>query len=245
MKTKILATLFFFFIVSNPIMTLSANEPKNSTLDSTMQGQKPLYEILEPGDILIYLSDRPDTEGHCRIFKEYNDLTRRYIFIEAAPVVVKHSMTELRLKALAWFWYERLVVVRIVNATEEQKQNAIEFCERQIGKKFDGNYLYINKSYNPEDGEKNSNEWYCSELVWAAYYNCNYSFPRNIGGLLGKFEYGKGIDIDYNGWMPDSEDDSGNKYIFVGPEDIVKDPDVKEILEIWNGKPFISYFIRR
>ena len=61
---------------------------------------------------------------------------------------------------------------------QNQKQNAIDFIKRQLGKRFQNNWT--NKNYNPEDVENDTyaNEWYCSELLWAAYYNCDNPFPE-------------------------------------------------------------------
>jgi hypothetical protein len=91
---------------------------------------------------------------------------------------------------------------RVRNANSYQKNNAINFTKRQLGKKFQGEFFGINadKNYNPEDIKNDTfaNEWYCSELVWAAYYNCNNPFPKEEpkNGYI----YGNGIDIDKNQW---------------------------------------------
>ena len=41
-----------------------------------------------------------------------------------------------------------------------------------------------------------ANKWYCTELIWAAFYNCNHTPDKYI--------FGEGIDIDHNGWKKDS-----------------------------------------
>ena len=56
--------------------------------------------------------------------------------------------------------------------------------------------------------------WYCTELVWAAYYNCNHSPEEKI--------YGQGIDIDRNEWRKDSL-----IYSMVWPNNIIRDDDVE------------------
>ena len=91
---------------------------------------------------------------------------------------------------------------RIKTANSTQKQNAINFTKRQLGKKFQGGFfgIFADKNYNPNDIDNDAlaNEWYCSELVWAAYYNCNNPFPEEEPE--GGYTYGDGIDIDRNGW---------------------------------------------
>ena len=65
-------------------------------------------------------------------------------------------------------------------------QSAINFAKSQEGKNFAPLFdLYTGtfhvKNANPDDpNDYLSDDWYCTELIWAAYYN-------------------QGIDIDYNG----------------------------------------------
>lgn len=56
-------------------------------------------------------------------------------------------------------------ILRVKNATTSKINNAVYFMKRQLGKTYS---LNINRTNSSID----SNEWYCSELVWAAY---NYS----------------------------------------------------------------------
>ena len=95
----------------------------------------------------------------------------------------------------ASFWDE---AARLKTANEQQIQNVINFAEEQIEKKFQS--LWINKNYDPYD-EKDplAKKWYCTELFWPSYYNCN-------------GEMGEGIDIDRNGWVKTD--------FFVSPNDI-------------------------
>ncbi|MBC8275561.1 MAG: hypothetical protein H8E40_11425 [Chloroflexi bacterium] len=51
-----------------------------------------------------------------------------------------------------------------VNCSQEAINNAINFAVAQLNKEYD--YKWVQKKCSPE-----SNHWYCSELVWAAYYN--------------------------------------------------------------------------
>ena len=54
-------------------------------------------------------------------------------------------------------------LLRVANATEAQKTAAVNFCVNQIG-----------KGYNLDLGHDTSSaqsDWYCSELIWAAYYS--------------------------------------------------------------------------
>jgi hypothetical protein len=106
----------------------------------------------------------------------------------------------------------------------KQIQNAIDFARRQVGKEFQ--IEWINKNYNPTDVKNDSlaNKWYCSELIWAAYYNCYNEFPENTDEEL--YVYGQGIDIDFNGWK---------RFLgraVVAPREIMYDFDVRRLLLI-------------
>jgi len=187
------------------------------------------YKLLEPGDIIIWVHNNdfnPRSVGHCTLFIGYNYATERYTVIHAISPVIKSEYYEIELVRMAILGgYEKIVIVK-VNATIEQKQNAISFAELQVGKKFDYFFRYINKNHNTSQTHNvNANEWYCSELVWAAYYNCNNSFNKTISP--DNYVFGEGIDIDYNGWAKDCKDFRGNKYSFVAPKDIIKDDDVE------------------
>lgn len=58
-------------------------------------------------------------------------------------------------------------ILRVKNATPAIINDAIYFCQQQLDKKYDLNFMRKHTSID-------SNEWYCSELVWAAYkYNEN------------------------------------------------------------------------
>ncbi len=66
-------------------------------------------------------------------------------------------------------------VLRVNGATETQRINAVEFCMHQYGETYELNPLEVN--YNVPTGSRN--KWYCTQLVFAAYYH-------------------QGIDLSYN-----------------------------------------------
>jgi len=77
-------------------------------------------------------------------------------------------------------YYEHFTFYRVVGATNDEKDNATDWCQSREGK---GYQHTARKNNDPNE----SDEWYCSELLWAGYYNCN-----GVGN--------QGVDIDYNGW---------------------------------------------
>ncbi|MFH0762527.1 MAG: PxKF domain-containing protein [Candidatus Omnitrophota bacterium] len=61
---------------------------------------------------------------------------------------------------------KELVVLRVEGLTLQQKDYITNFWENQIGKPYQDWLKYLNKDPNIE-----ASEWYCSELMWAPYYN--------------------------------------------------------------------------
>jgi uncharacterized protein YycO len=178
-----------------------------------------LFSQLEPGDIVFR---KLRIIGHCLMYIGYNFDTNEYEFIEANMNCGVHyqSFDEDELKNELYNFF-----VRVKTANNIQKENAIEFVKRQLKKGFDNEFLYHDKNHNPEDSfDPCSNVWYCSELIWAAYYNCNNSPGDKI--------YGNGIDIDFDGWKKD-----WFEYSLVSPIEIIRDNDI----ELFFLEYFISY----
>ena len=71
---------------------------------------------------------------------------------------------------------------RVVSATPEQIQGAIDWGLKRIGDRYQ--LWDPQKIANPNSRYLTAQKWYCSEFVWAAFYN-------------------NGIDIDRNGWNRD------------------------------------------
>lgn len=198
MKKKIFTILIFLFLL---FTFLKSSYIVNSrSIDITNKKTNFIFEEitkseLEPGDIAFKNPDLfPWPIDHCLIFVEYNQSSDLYCFIEAnCHYGVQYRWANMdELKGNMWGPY-----ARVKSANSIQKQNAIDFSKRQIGKEFQGEWN--NKNYNPDDLENDSlsNEWYCSELLWAAYYNCNNPFPEEKP--KNGYTYGDGIDLDRNG----------------------------------------------
>ena len=184
---------------------------KSEKFNKFSSGKLSVISDLQPGDILFHISQYITI--HCLIFKQYNITNNMYEFIEANS---DHGVRRI-------FYSENTLnntliykkFARVETASSNQIQNAILFAESQIGKQFEWDMFFHNKNYIPSDPEKPySNSWYCTELVWAAYYNCNHTPEEEI--------YGEGIDIDHNKWKKDSF-----IWSMVWPNDILWDDDTK------------------
>ncbi len=85
-------------------------------------------------------------------------------------------------------YFDHLKIGRVMTANLTQRNAAIVWAKARVGSQYqswfghDGLIPRPLKCANPYDPFiPTANKWYCSELVWAAYYN-------------------QGIDIDNNGW---------------------------------------------
>ena len=79
-------------------------------------------------------------------------------------------------------------------ASDIDIQNAIDFAKSQEGKKFAPlfdfyNFTFHEKNSNPNDPDDNlSDAWYCTELIWAAYYNRGIDIDSNKGSIVMPFD---------------------------------------------------------
>jgi hypothetical protein len=96
------------------------------------------------------------------------------------------------------------VYARVINATVEQRHNASKWALSRIGDLYQ--LWDPRKEADPNASMVTAKRWYCSEIIWAAYYH-------------------QGIDIDKNGW------DRDFPWFFpifssVSPQDIYDDNDL-------------------
>ena len=106
-----------------------------------------------------------------------NDHVAMYIgndqFIEASPY---HRGDDGKLHGvlvsdigLIKLWGKNLKYAKI-DVSDDLKENAVKWALSQIGQPYQSDY--INKNADPLDkSDQYSDEWYCTELVWAAYKN--------------------------------------------------------------------------
>lgn len=120
-----------------------------------------LLRIVEPGDIIYEQEGGYGITGHIAIVEGiYYDSKYRqnYIRIIEATTdgVCRGVLDDERIDD------KGVVVLKVRGASKSNISSAIAFCKSQIGKKY---YLDFEKNTS-----KNEKDWYCSELVWAAYY---------------------------------------------------------------------------
>lgn len=121
-----------------------------------------LLTTVKKGDILYEKVGGFGITGHVAIVEGIftdSKTKRKYVrIIEAIDKGVKRGiLDDTRMKE------KKVTVLRVKKAKASQINKAVNFCIKQLNKKYSLDFKHDTKS-----SEK---DWYCSELVWAAYKN--------------------------------------------------------------------------
>lgn len=160
---------------------------------------------LENGDILLCRSYQSFVPGEWTHAGIYNKGLNRVI--EARPEGVDHYPLD------DWSWLADRTWVRVfrVYTTQDVRDEAVTFATAQRGAEYDW-WLLLGKQTGG-DGPLAS-RWYCSELVWAGYYNAT----------------GGGIDLD-----------SSQYGLSIAPSEIAESPSVYAVAEHLETRPNTIY----
>jgi len=118
----------------------------------------------------------------------------KYEFIEANGVKDVWIRTESEQWIKDKNIFEFIYRVKDEIASDTDIQNAIDFAKSQEGKKFaplfDFNtFTFQRKNSNPNDPDDPlSDVWYCTEIIWAAYYNQGINIDSNNGSIVMPFD---------------------------------------------------------
>lgn len=121
-----------------------------------------LLNVVKKGDIIYEANGGFGITGHIAIVEGiYYSSTQQQSYIRLVEAisdgVVRSVLDDGRVNDKA------VTVLRVSSATSSQINDAVSFCVGQLGKDY---RLDLAK-----DTSANESDWYCSELVWAAYYN--------------------------------------------------------------------------
>jgi len=172
-------------------------------------GTKKQYLVpsyLQVGDLVFFDSTFPPGRWNVRGFDHVAMYMGNDEFIGTMPNLVTH-VAEINISNYSNFFVLHCVhptFARVVNVTAVQRQNAVTWALSRIGDLYQT--WDPRKCADPNASLITADQWYCSEIVWAAYYH-------------------QGIDIDQNGWKRDFP------WFFpifssVSPQDIYDDNDV-------------------
>ncbi len=210
-KLFIIVMLIFFFIVSQFTHALQLEDiDRLSSINKVEDNDKDEIELnLKRGDIVWRYVDEDIFPLFSFLMHPmmYTGRTRDmgsdicYEFVESnGGKGVCYSLTTKNgiFNCSSLFDY----IYRVKGASAQQVENAISFAEEQVGSDFVPIYEKPIKEYKPTRDPT----WYCTELVWASYFNCDFHPSRHI--------YGQGIDID------------ANRGLIITPQDIHNSPNI-------------------
>ncbi len=106
------------------------------------------------------------------------------IYIGNNTLIEANGVVRYRNYSLFHEYAKNLAFLRVKTASESQRTAAVEWAKSKIGFSYQGFFDYPwfgLKIANTDRRIPTANEFYCMELLWAAYYT-------------------QGIDIDRNGW---------------------------------------------
>lgn len=138
-----------------------------------------LLSVIRKGDVIFEANGGYGITGHIAIVEgiySRNDGTgRKYIrVIEAISNseggVTRSILDDTRVDDKA------VTILRVSGATTSKINSAVSFCQGELGSSY---FLDFAKDHSASE-----TDWYCSELVWAAYYNQGINIE--VGGLHGE-----------------------------------------------------------
>ncbi len=102
---------------------------------------------------------------HCSVILPDNTV------IDAKPFngVIKHNCLNDTIKK------DAILTIFDVQTTPEQDIIIVDFLNKQVGKKYDWWSVFGFILYTTEEGRKNYNKWFCSELIFATFNKVNIS----------------------------------------------------------------------
>ena len=124
------------------------------------------YSIIRPGDRVFRREDTLASKivrlrtlsqwSHCGIVIGRQDNT-----VKCLSATFKHGVTVDNLRE----WGRKIQILRMENITGKQLDDMIDFCIRQVGKKYDYcglfDFLFMQKL-------QSDSRWFCSELIYSA-----------------------------------------------------------------------------
>lgn len=121
-----------------------------------------LLDVVRKGDLIFEAKGGFGITAHIAIVEGiyYSSTHNQYYIriIEAIDQgVVRSVLDDQRVND------KDVIILRVSGASNSQINNSVNFCTGQLGKAYKLDFA--------KDTSPNEKDWYCSELVWAAYYN--------------------------------------------------------------------------
>ena len=119
--------------------------------------------------------------GHVAIIEGFFwDSTYQQYYIRTIEANPNHGVTRGLLSPSRFADLKSMY--RVKNMNEAKRNSVISFCVSQLGKPYVPiNNLYdIISNFVSQNSSPNTTSWYCSELVWAAYYSAGYNLDSGF-----------------------------------------------------------------
>jgi cell wall-associated NlpC family hydrolase len=186
---KYLVIVILLFLISPSVIPLSKgiNTPlrlpsfTTSSPKTISNDNDSVPDCIKIGD-LVFIDFHVDESNPWRRPGLYNEHAAIYVgngtLVEANGVVRYRNYTGFH------EWQKNLAILRVKTATDVQRHAAAAWAESKIGLPYQNFFTFPWFGLKLADtnlSNPTANEFYCMELLWAAYYN-------------------QGIDIDRNGW---------------------------------------------
>jgi len=169
-KTTVVTALFLFM---SPLVVQGAPSQNDRCTKGSTDGIV-VPECVQPGDILLIDIKGRDESLAWKIVGPYNEHAALYVgdnmFIDASSQngVGRHEYSHYTMIA------KNLAFLRVTTADNETKNNAIQWAYDRIGSPYQ-DFLappwYTLMIADPYFPHPTAGEFFCLELVWAAYYN--------------------------------------------------------------------------
>jgi PKD repeat protein len=184
---RILIIFFISILVNNSFIGIYTGQENQIKSNIFKINSIPSY--LKVGDILFcdvkpkiveYLRNiDPDPYSYIDVPGFSNDHCAMYIghnwFIEAAPYRLRPLRANWLGVVIGPFWKIKLWATNFtyvyVNTSQKIRNKAVQWAKTQLGQPYQ-QVVWEGANSDPHDSsDKYSNYWYCSELIWASYFN--------------------------------------------------------------------------
>jgi hypothetical protein len=188
-----LGLVFGLILLSNPLMETfrAADDHPGSPQPALVPGDLIFMEKTQTSDIIQDVGDTTSND-HVALYIGHdviNGISGEWC-VSAGFLEEGAGVGYVRLEYyIDGVQFDHLKIGRVITASQAERIDAIEWAEGRVGAEYQhwygaGFLPHPIKCADPTASIPTANQWYCSELVWAAYYNT--SDGR--------------IDIDNNGW---------------------------------------------
>jgi len=201
-KIFVIGIMSIFLLTS--LTTLSAAEIKIST-EKKLHTNRDYFDpdSLNIGDLLFCDTDTDVLTYMFELNSGYsNDHCAMYIgndrFIHAIS-----SLPFVPLSSGVCIWsysdfetyFKNIVFAHVTSASESDRLAAVEWAKGRLGTPYQYNQWLQGANYDPYDpDDTHSNRWYCSELIWAAYYSQS---NQRIDLCKGNWTYGGDVYVNH------------------------------------------------